>query len=876
MGEWTKKHKASVGVASVAVLAVVAVTTGTFAWQNMTQRGLNENVIDQNYGGRIHDDWNGTSKDIYAENFSESQEEGTKGTTLYVRIRLDEYMETGLDAGKEAETDEEGNVSKRRVKLLVRENEGVEVSYENPDTWITRKPEDTEENNPFVKYWEWIYGGSTIYMPTFNKDSESLDIDVNGTYEGLAGTDKHYDDYVSYTEGEAKTAIAYYSHVEDAEAVDETEESVEESTDANGTKEETHYAKSTATMMTMNEWTEKGCPIGNYWVWDSDGWYYWAMPLYPGETTGLLLDTVRPTVYMGERTYYGVHVVGQFASEGDWGTEGTDGVDATGFYIDGITESGLELLERIASVVTGNDGQLYVSLGSNLYMKVASDNADGESIICTGADEIIGNSDDRADVLDYGESLWVNGIYYGRYFLLPEANSASTAYRGVGDDGKLGTSDDSKLWYQGDDFENADTSEFKTVGADMVMICTSDGQEVTEIDANEELSFKATVTLNGEAIKNQKVTWKVSYNDTSAAGTTISEDGVLKVASSAVKGTVLSITAISDEDANAACTTEQTSENVQVAEIDSYEEDDKEVGKAYELTVGGPDTVKITGSTSVVVGGTVRFTAEVTKNSEAYSKQEVVWSVSGGAEGTSIDENGLLTVSSDEKETAEFIVKATSVNNPECSDTMTVTVLGGVKSDVMKIEAGSEDTVNIDGLEFYVVYKDEERAMLLQKTLTHMMSYGVDATWNTSKVKDYLNGTDEDQYLGVHPTIRALAMETIIYTTESQSSDTLEESQCKVFLLSEADIVGTYNGGNDIGAETRHYTAGALLTAPGGRWSASTIENERDGWVLRSWNSKEGSIKRVSYVTSSGKIGSTQWLSTNVHYIRPAFFISLK
>jgi len=38
-----------------------------------------------------------------------------------------------------------------------------------------------------------------VYMPTFNKNKDSLASDVNGTYQGTVAGDKaYYDDYVTY------------------------------------------------------------------------------------------------------------------------------------------------------------------------------------------------------------------------------------------------------------------------------------------------------------------------------------------------------------------------------------------------------------------------------------------------------------------------------------------------------------------------------------------------------------------------------------------------------------------------------------------------------------------------------------------------------
>lgn len=38
--------------------------------------------------------------------------------------------------------------------------------------------------------------GSTVYMPTFNKNKDSLSADINGTLEGTnPGDDIYYDEY---------------------------------------------------------------------------------------------------------------------------------------------------------------------------------------------------------------------------------------------------------------------------------------------------------------------------------------------------------------------------------------------------------------------------------------------------------------------------------------------------------------------------------------------------------------------------------------------------------------------------------------------------------------------------------------------------------
>ena len=170
-------------------LSAVALT-GTYAWQSISQKAKNVVVSEGNPGGRLHDDFNGSSKAVYVENFT-APEEG--GLDLFIRVRLDEYLEIGEDAGKNLDDPQ------RKAEPLV---EGTDIGDET--TWVTHIPNNAAD--PFHTYWRWNFGGSTVFMPTFNKDRDSLDADINGTFEGPDGdpaTDAdRYDDYHEYQLGE--------------------------------------------------------------------------------------------------------------------------------------------------------------------------------------------------------------------------------------------------------------------------------------------------------------------------------------------------------------------------------------------------------------------------------------------------------------------------------------------------------------------------------------------------------------------------------------------------------------------------------------------------------------------------------------------------
>ena len=913
MRKFKNSNKKAVAIVTSAVLMVAVGLVGTFAWLSISQQAKNENVLEPNPGGRIHDDFDGENKDVYAENFT-NEEEG--GVPVFVRIRLDEYMERGKDAGVKPTVDEEGNTVERDAIPLI---EGAKI--DDTSTWKTHIPNATDD--PFHEFWTWKTGGSTIFMPTFNKNKDSLAVDINGTYDGLDSTDdKHYDDYVTYADGEKKTAEAYYDN--DTNTVDE----------GNGVGlgnggtintnyiavEETHTAQPTlnATVLTMEEWINKGCPVGNYWVWDEDGWAYWAKPLQPGESTGLLLDGIEQKVYMTDKNYYAINVVGQFATAGDWGEAGTEGEPGTGFYDtkEGTapTENALKLLNQAASVKKGADGDMYVDCGANTYKKIIDEAGNLSELICAGLDEKIGNSDDKTNVIQLKEELkvTVNGVEvnFGTLFLGPDA---SNAYLSVGPDGRLGTADDVKIWYTGNGTFPGETGDISTVGADAVEV-TATGN-VKTVMPNSTQQFTATVLLGGTAISNQKVTWRLEGGNT---GTKIDKNtGVLTISGSEKKDTVLTVTAISDEDKNATgsvkvkvvgpdaveVTTAGNAEKVNVdgslafaAEVklggnnfSSQEvtwsvsgnaKSNTDISDSGVLTVAadetadsltvkavskvdgsviGTKTVKVVkvdaitvtpDSATVAVGKTQKFSATVTLNGKtaASVNQGVTWSVSGNAKsGTSIGSDGTLTIASDET-AATITVKATSTVDSSVSKSVTVTVK-------QPVQPGAD--VTVDGLQWVVLATENGNSLIWCKSCVgNAQTFGSLNSWSSSSVRTWLNGT----WLNNQTTLKNNAINTTIKTRSQYNSSSFTTTTDKVFLLSEADVFGTFNGGT---AQADDYTYnGAQLQ------KAYDNRNIGQYYWLRSPRSNANGVASVYY---SGNSYHNHFTGTRC--VRPALWV---
>ena len=328
-----RRRPIAAGISLVLIAAIML--TGTFAWQSISQNVVNEvGVKGLNVGGRLHDDFNGENKDIYVENFGNEP--------ILARVRLDEYMEIGAGAGLKA--DKEG---KNKAEPVV---EGTDI--DDVATWTTHVPvaenvsDCDTEGRELHTYFDWEMGGSTIFMPTFNKNKDSLKSDVNGTFAGPDGDpstkEDRFEDYQEYTNQQQVTGDAVYDA--DDNTVDEGDGSAEGVN--HKTIEETHTAKSTqtGTVITMAKWKEDGSQPGKYWVYDTDGWAYWAEAIQPGEATGLLLNKISLKKGMADDWYYGINAVAQFATDDDLG----DQDESTGFYEDGLTDEAYELLMKAA------------------------------------------------------------------------------------------------------------------------------------------------------------------------------------------------------------------------------------------------------------------------------------------------------------------------------------------------------------------------------------------------------------------------------------------------------------------------------------------------------------------------------------------------
>ncbi len=633
MNENPDKRKRLRASVIAGILAAAIALTGTFAWRSMSQRAINELMDERNPGGRVHDDFNGQqNKDIYVENFTEA----ANGAPVFARVKLLEYMETGEDAAVNRDATD------RKATPLVAD------SYINDiDTWQVYLP--NAANDKFREYWDWTMGGETVYLPTFNRNKDSLSIDVNGTYGTYdAATGQFdpsrtpYDDYQIYTSGTAYPGTEFYDA--DKNQDDEYQNPLTRgegpggggAVNVNYTKVENVNHTATESLhglgiISMAEWKAAGSPICNKWVYDTDGWFYWPEPIQPETATGLLLTKAEQRKNAGERSYYAIEVVGQFASANDWGDDtAPDGDPAKGFYADGMTGDAAALLDKAATVIVGKDGGWYLPEPGTLtiYRQVLDDEGTVSGLICAGEDGLIGTEDDRTDVVYVDGGIEINGTDYGNYYLKPTADDPF--YRVNNTDKRLGTNTDTRLWLVGATFPG---DEVLTEAVTKVVVKPEDG--ATEVKAGKTLKFTAEVTTADARLTNKAVTWQVKGAQSeqtkieSLSGTT----GLLTVAGSEPLDNELTIIATSKLD-------DRKSAEVTI----------KVVPKVIAVEITSPDHLR--------AGAQRTLAAAVKVDGEAVTDPDLDWSVTGPG-GVSIEGGNILKVAESVTEGTELTVTAT-------------------------------------------------------------------------------------------------------------------------------------------------------------------------------------------------------------------------
>jgi hypothetical protein len=295
-----RKRKLITSLLSMLLVAALLIS-GTFAWLAVSQF-TNEfrGEAEENPGGTGHDDFCEPNKDVYVENWGE--------TDIFVRVRLDEYMEIGEGAGLyigSNRTTQERDPANFATSLI------DDATIYTRSSWEPHVPYNgdvTDCNTPFHDYWRWTMGGQKWYMPS-----------------------------PSHSYGYIASDVGVYNPADAAIGAQQT---------------------LPGRVITMQAWHDAGKPIGqNFWVVDVDGWAYWAQPLRAGTATGLLLDSVNLINPIDNSYYYAINILYQMASRrngdgsGDYNNFGDNSDDDHTW-----TEDGHDLMDSITGNGGGNGG----------------------------------------------------------------------------------------------------------------------------------------------------------------------------------------------------------------------------------------------------------------------------------------------------------------------------------------------------------------------------------------------------------------------------------------------------------------------------------------------------------------------------------------
>ncbi|MDR3239790.1 MAG: hypothetical protein LBT44_06850 [Clostridiales bacterium] len=239
---------------------------------------------------------------------------GTYAWFSFGQEAKNEFSGEGSNPGGRLHDDFDGHLNKdvyvenfgnRPLFVRVQLNEYMEVSdqplvqgaaKDDLSTWIPHTPDVDVEicDQVFHAYWDWKLSGNDgerYYLPTSDTDQNSTAPDLGEhfwTAEDAAGNPN------------LKPVPA-------------------------------------SEVIFMRDWTED--MIGPYWVFDEDGWAYWAEPLEPDSVTGLLLHQVKQIQETDSNFYYAIDVILQIATLDDIDLIGQEG---------GIFPGGQRLLEVIS------------------------------------------------------------------------------------------------------------------------------------------------------------------------------------------------------------------------------------------------------------------------------------------------------------------------------------------------------------------------------------------------------------------------------------------------------------------------------------------------------------------------------------------------
>ncbi|MCL2694852.1 MAG: hypothetical protein FWE69_00815, partial [Clostridiales bacterium] len=274
-----------IALAAAIVLCVVALLGGMYAWTDFTQSFTNRFRGNFDADVTLHDEFDGLRKDVFVENSGVN--------TIYVRVRLDEYMQVG-------------------DKIFATGADAKNKYTWSPHTYNYDGPSVTDcgraDIGKFHEYYEWNMVGSAR---RYNPGTPGM------VYTKLTGVDPITGEpMVDRSDGTHTTADAVKPILMSDFVL------VQGKINVAGVTEYTDIqALLSSSELAIYDAYAKGC-----WVLDNTdtaanggGWAYWSLPLASGKATNCLLDTVTLIKDADDSWIYRIDVKLQAVSLGDVG-----------------------------------------------------------------------------------------------------------------------------------------------------------------------------------------------------------------------------------------------------------------------------------------------------------------------------------------------------------------------------------------------------------------------------------------------------------------------------------------------------------------------------------------------------------------------------
>jgi hypothetical protein len=175
----------------------------------------------------------------------------------------------------------------------------------------------------------------------------------------------------------------------------------------------------------------------------------------------------------------------------------------------------------------------------------------------------------------------------------------------------------------------------------------------------------------------------------------------------------------------------------------------------------------------------------------------------------------------------------------------------------------SEQTLSIDGAEYYVLAKEEDKALLLAK----------DADYFTGTLAGGIESLNIN-YFTSHPTMDIIALNESIKTRSSYDGDEFRDAAMRAFALTEADVTGNYSGAE---TKTDDFTFNKTDEHIGVPLPQEIAKLYVDGSPAR-WALRSPSSSNYAMMVDTAETGITvrQQNYGEGFYIRPAFWVDLK